>query len=281
MYLNGWKYYKHIIVPISPPNIEANLTLIHNEKLWKQLSPQIILARWTTEWDRDEKSNWWYVIKDTPFDLTKVKSKRRYEINKGLRNFTVKPIDPTLYKEALYSIQIDAYADYPKKYRPVVNKEIFLNEIDNWKKVGVVIGAFSKDDNCLCGYARIIEVGNDFIEFSVLKTKPAYEKKNINHAIVFEMLHYYAEFLSHGGIISDGSRNISHETNFQEFLIKYFSFRKAYCILNVKYNAKYKLLIKVLFFFRSILKRMDHISVFHKINSILKLEAIIREKEGK
>ena len=45
------------------------------------------------------ETNWWYVVKDTPFDLNSLKAKRRYEINKGIKNFEVIDIDPKNYSE--------------------------------------------------------------------------------------------------------------------------------------------------------------------------------------
>lgn len=41
------------------------------------------LARWTSSFDCGHETNWWYVIKDTPFDINELKKKRRYEIRKG------------------------------------------------------------------------------------------------------------------------------------------------------------------------------------------------------
>ncbi len=45
------------------------------------------------------------LIKDTPFDISTLKSKRRYEINKGNRNFKVRRIDPLKYVNQLFNVQ--------------------------------------------------------------------------------------------------------------------------------------------------------------------------------
>ena len=39
-----------------------------------------LLARWTEDFDCGYETEWWYVIKDTPLDLSKLKKKRRYDI---------------------------------------------------------------------------------------------------------------------------------------------------------------------------------------------------------
>ena len=66
------------------------------------------------------------MIKDTPFDINTLKAKRRYEINKGKKNFEIRIVDPIQYGEDLYQITIDAYAKYPRKYKPNIDKRQFI-----------------------------------------------------------------------------------------------------------------------------------------------------------
>ena len=81
--------------------------------------------------------------------------------------------------------------------------------------------------------------------------------------------------------ICDGARSISHETAFQDYLEKYFEFRKAYCELNIKYNPKWKLTIKFLYFFRKIFRLLEGIGIIHQINGIMKMEEIVRGQKRK
>ena len=62
-------------------------------------------ARWTTDYDCGYEIGLWYVVRDTPFDITKLKLKRRYEITKGKKNFEVRRIDDLKYVEGLFNIQ--------------------------------------------------------------------------------------------------------------------------------------------------------------------------------
>lgn len=70
------------------PHEKVNLKPIGDGSIWK-LQEKVLLARWTSEFDCSYETNWWYIIKDTPFDIANMKAKRRYEINKGLKNFDV------------------------------------------------------------------------------------------------------------------------------------------------------------------------------------------------
>ena len=111
------------------------------------------------------------------------------------------------------------------------------------------------------------------------KTVPEYEKAGVNFALVHAILVDREQFLRDGGYICDGARSISHETNFQDFLERYFGFRKAYCRLHVRYKPRIAFAVKVLYPFRKILKALDGIRLIHKINAILKMEEIIRNRQ--
>lgn len=89
--IRGWKYYNHAMMPDCKPHEDANIKVLTRDiwkyKLWKKA----FFAKYTSDWDCEEETGWYWVIKDTPIDLEKLKSKHRYEIKKGLSNFIVKP----------------------------------------------------------------------------------------------------------------------------------------------------------------------------------------------
>lgn len=276
MQINGWQYYNHAAIPTTAPHEIPDISPITDGSIWK-IGGTPLLARWTTEFDCGYETNWWYVIKDTPLDIMSLKSKRRYEINKGIKNFDVKVIDPSKYQEELYLIQVAAYSAYPKKYRPKVNKDVFINSLANWEKY-IVFGAFYRETNEMAGYAFFEQESDKYIDFKVLKTNPKYEKYSINAALVEKILSYLNSFLECSGIICDGARSISHETKFQDYLEKYFEFRKAYCTLHIAYNPRIKWLINIIYPFRKVLKKFDEVGIFHQVNSILKMEELARSQ---
>lgn len=269
-----WRYYNHAAIPEIAPTETPDCTSIENGSIWNDMSKTPLLARWTTDFDCGYETNWWYVIKDEPFDIDSLKAKRRYEINKGIKNFDVRIINPCEYKEELYRVQTAAFSAYPSKYRPTVDKNEFVNGICSW--TFTVFGAFFRETNELAGYALLSKESNSFLNFNVLKTNPDLEKYAVNAALVQKIVTHYTEFLSSGGIICDGSRSISHETNFQNYLEKYFGFRKAYCHLHIQYNPQIKWLIKILFSLRRFFLVFDGIGIVHRINGVLKMEEIYR-----
>ena len=279
MRIDGWRYYSRAAVPTTHPHEEVNMLPIEDGNIWKIDGGTPLLARWTTEFDCCHETNWWYVIKDTPFDINALKAKRRYEINKGNKNFNVKEIDPIQWGEELYKVTVAAYATYPKSYRPNVSYDQFAAAVKRWGYYKVY-GAFSTENDELCGYVclRKKELNGKCIDFTVMKAMPEKEKLGLNAAMVCKMLDDHSDFLSSGGYICDGARSINHETAFQDYLEKYFGFRKAYCKLHISYNPKVKTAIRILYPIRKFLMAGDAIGGIHQINSVLRMEEIVRGK---
>lgn len=273
MEIRGWKYYNYAAIPTTAPHEKVNIAAVNDGSIWK-MQGKPLLARWTSDFDCGYETNWWYVIKDEPFDITALKSKRRYEINKGKKNFKVELINAFNYKNELFDITVAAYSSWPEKYRPNIDKERFLSSLNLWSKY-FIYGAFSVKDDKLCGYANVQEF-DTYFEFISLRVKPDMESKGINAAIVAKILEDYTNNGLFHKYICDGARNIRHETNFQNYLEKYFGFRKAYCNLHVVYNPKIKWIIKILFPFRMVLQKFDRIGFIHQVNSVLYMEYLCR-----
>lgn len=135
--------------------------------------------------------------------------------------------------------------------------------------------AVFKEDGKVCGYSAIKKF-DTWYNFFMQKTNPAYEKYEINAALVYGVLEYYEDQIKAGKYICDGERNISHDTKFQDYLEKYFEFRKAYCHLHVTYDPKLKWIIKALYPFRNTLRKFDKKDIVHKVNSVLMMEDLMR-----
>jgi hypothetical protein len=265
------------MIPTTAPHETPDMAPIENESIWNYAGKGTpYIARWTTDFDCGYETEWWYCIKDTPFDIAKLNSKRRYEINKGKKNFDVRVINPVEYVEEIIQIQWLAWAEYPIAYRPESNPENLRKGIDKWQKY-CVFGAFSVESNQLSGYALISEHEN-WANFAVLKVVPECEKLAINAAIVAAICdHYYAR-LGNGFYISDGERNIVHITAFQDYLAKYFDFRKAYCKLNILYKKPVGLCVKILMPFGKLIKKLEAKPFFNKASAILFMESISQSK---
>lgn len=238
-----------------------------------------LLIRWTTDFDCQEETEWWYCIKDTPFDINTLKKKRRYEINKGKKNFEVNEINPLDFQDDIYNVYKESVNSYSKQSYRLLSKEKFITEIKQKENVKIY-GAFEKKTNKLCSYALLI-IEKNYINFSVLKSIPAYEKFGVNAAIVSQILEDFNKDLNEHFYICDGERNVLHETSFQNYLEKYFGFRKAYCRLNIEYVFWMRIIVNILFPLRKVIKKLDNRILFRKVNALLYMEELKRKSFNK
>lgn len=262
-----WKYYNKALLPDCAPHVAANVQELNNKQLWKDTGA--LFARWTSNFDCGHETNWWYCIKDTPFSLQDVNAKRRYEINKGLKNFEVKVVDPVDYLDEMYDLSCKVWEKYCFKVNITV--ESFKAWFKNTKDT-TVFAAFSKATHQLCAYAYVKEF-ESFLDYRVHRASPEYEKDAVNAAVVYGVLMHYKNELASGMYLCDGERNILHETAFQNYLEKYFCFRKAYCDLNIKYRFGFVWIVKALYPFRSII---DKIPTLKKVSAVLRMHSFTK-----
>ncbi len=269
-----WKVYNHGLITTRMPHEDKNETCIENLKKWKD--KKTLFARWTSDFDCGYETEWWYCLKDDEFDVSLLKSKRRYVINKGIKNFDLKIINPNEYLNEMYEVYSDSMLDYPIKYRTIISKEEFIKGHKN-DKGRSYIGVWDKETKEFSGYIICFKIANScetVIDFQEVAVKRNSVKKEINAAIGNYIC---CKYLNEEKVkyIYDGERNIRHITNYQDYLIKYFGFRKAYCKLNIKYKTLMKIAINILYPFRNIIKNTNN-KLLYNVYCVLYQEQIRR-----
>ena len=134
-------------------------------------------------------------------------------------------------------------------------------------------GLFSSDENLLIGYAQNIIKGG-VAQYSIVKLDPDYLYLYGSYRLFYDMNSYYLNEQKFN-YVSDGARSLSHETNIQEFLVKKFKFRKAYCRLNIVYRWDIGLLIKMVYPFKKLIDKQNY-QYLKKISVLLQQEMIRR-----
>ena len=177
--------------------------------------------------------------------------------------------------EELFHVLVCALESWPEKYRPNVQKEDFVKEIVKWNE-DIVYGGFNRETNELCGFAYLKECPKH-LEFRVLRVNPKTERNGINAAMVNGILEDNNSRLGKNFYIVDGERAIRHETAFQDYLEKYFGFRKAYCKLHILYRFPLNIMVKILFRFRS--KVNGESKIGSLLCAILRMEEFHRQCE--
>lgn len=272
-----WNYYNHCMVPNVFPHEVVDDTIVKSGAIWK--GNKALLARWTSDFDCTEPTSWWFFIKRDSFDLNQLKSNRRYKITKGIKYFDVRRIDPKDFIPQLYQVYQDAMTGYPPESRveiPFSEYEKTMCALSEASDTQRLYGAFSRETDELCGYIHI-PVYQEWAALSSLITNPQYEKYQINAALIYYVLEDLKDRMDGNFYISDGERNVLHKTNFHDYLEKYFLFRRAYCHLHIQYRPIIKPFVYLMYPFRKLLKKADHISLIHKVNGVLFMEEIRRQ----
>ena len=228
-----------------------------------------ILIRNTYDFDCQEQTHFWYVIKDTFLDTEELSTRVRNKIRHAEKSFDFALIGINLLKEKGYHIIMDTYADYPVVDRKM-NQSVFdavLTRFENscfdfW-------GIFDKTNAQLIGFCAVRRWSN-CCEYDICGVLSQY-KRNASYPYygLFHTMNRY--YLQEQGVkyISDGSRSITEHSNIHDFLMQHFHFRKAYCQLEVHYRWWMKIAVKMLYPFRKII-------TLPRVKAILNMEAMQR-----
>ena len=277
MSVQGWKYYNHAMVPDGRPDQEPELTPVENGEIWSNVhgGGTPLLARWTTDWDCGYETNWWYCIKDTPVILENLGKQARKDIRKGLKNCTVRIIECLRFSEQLYECYEQAWLHYKNVGEPT-SKEAFIRNCERTSLL-TYWAAFENETGKLIGYMSVSE-HETYAEICTAKFYPVYLHLQVSAAMYYTVLNHYLE-KENIRFVSSGSRSINHTTQTQDYKERTFGYRKAYCKLHIEYNPKIKWIINIAYPFKNLLKHFDGIRSAHLLNSVLKMEEIVRSQK--
>lgn len=277
-----WNCYQHCYVrenyetpvPDCPSFLQVEKEYCEERGLEKA-DQTAFFAQYITEADCAEPTEWWFTIKDSEYDLSKQPAKKRYEVTKAHKFCEAREINPSEYAMALFECYVRAFDAYPQKYRPVhFDFAEFRNSVDEWGRDSSckVYATFYKENGELIGFLLIQKKGRA-VKLVTQKTKPLYEKYNSNAALVDCMLNDWNEKLKSGEVyITNGSRSIKHETNFNAYLEKYFGFRKAYAKLRVVYRFPFGAAVKILRPFKGLFAHTQN-PLLYNLYCVLKMDS--------
>lgn len=272
-----WVYYNRAVVCESNPNDEIMLDTAEQEALFSKY-PKAFFIRYTCNCNLPFETQWWHCIKDSEFSLEALPSKKRNVVRNGKKNFDVRIINPCEYVDAFYEVINDANLGYAKPVAvtmaDIQNKCNYLSK----RSEAMVFGAFDKETQKLCGYLWVDDFGS-YMNMVEQKAMREFERRQINAALMCALCEWCNPRFKDGFIISDGQRNIVHKTNFQDYLIKYFGFKRAYCKLSVIYSKSFKPLVVLAFPFRkpiAFLASKTNNKFLQNISGIMLMENVLR-----
>lgn len=242
-----------------------------------------VFASYITEFDCTEETQWWFTIKDTSYDLAGLPAKKRYEVTKAHKFCYSEKINPVDHIDSLFECYKRSFEGYAEVERPrSVEKEPFINYIRELAESGIhqFYACYFKENSKLIGFL-IIEKRGKFLGLKQQKTNPAYEKYNSNASLIDCMLIDWNEKIKTGEVVvTNGSRSIRHQTNFNAYLEKYFGFRKAYARLAIAYRFPFGIIVFLLKPFMKLFERTKN-PFFYNIYCVLKMDSFKYRKRKK
>lgn len=256
LYKNFWRF-------AGAPLCEERVSV---DEARQMLSHGGLLVRNTYQFDCQEETAFWYVIKDNFGGLEELSSNTRRKIRKSLDNIDYQIIDAEIIKQKGFDVYQEAIKAYPAD-GSALSETAFIDTVgagntECW-------GCFDKEKQTLVGFS-INNVWNDACGYELMAMLPEY-RHNASYAyygLVYSMNEHY---LANKGFryVSDGSRSITEHSGVHEWLIENFNFRKAYCHLDVYYKWWVKAAVNILYPFRKII-------TLPRVKAVLNMEAMRR-----
>ncbi|MFB6258263.1 MAG: hypothetical protein ABEH38_06190 [Flavobacteriales bacterium] len=270
-----WKKYHKALIPLAPADTEIYLKKEEEQELLKRSDTFFI--RYTTDFDDPSFHHFWYVIKDGTASMDELSSNTRNQVRKGLKNCEVSLVDKKEIMEKGHEVYRKAFARYDTKIAPF-SEESFKANLDQLEETEWDFWKVSlRSSGETIAYSRNRNYGH-CCDYTEIKFDPAHLKKYPSYALFQTMNEHYLNEKGYQ-FVNDGARSISHETNIQDFLIRKFKFRKAYCKLHVIHKPWLGLLVRAAYPFKGLIRRLPG-SRAKQLNTLLTQESIVRNQEG-
>lgn len=258
LYRNAW---------ISAPHYDKRLTDSQCNDLLKKGG---WLVRNTYDFDQNESSDFWYIIKDSFGGLEELYSNERNKVRRAVSFYDFRHIDIAFLRSKAYTIVDAIYKAYTIHDRPMSEK-VFLQMVDDWgRREYDYWGLFTKQNEEFVGFAAVQLFENAcFYDMVAIHPKLKNNATYPFYGFFYKLNEYYLGE-KHFKYVTDGSRSITEHSNIQPFLEQNFKFRKAYCKLKLHYKWWFGMIVRLLYPFRNIIPNRN-------IQAVLKMHGMQTE----
>jgi hypothetical protein len=220
-----WARYRSALMPADPtlPFVQVEPDKVRH--LLRRISAPF--ARWSTD-PSSEPTEWWHTV-CSQYSHAELSSNTRSKVNRGLKRNVVRPVTPVWLAANGYSCYAESFRRYGgAKPAPA---GIWRSDLEAQRDAPVEVwGVF--DDGQLGGYAWVV-VDERRAALSSVKLDPRILPGYGSYALLSVLLE---ELVAVRGVsIQNGARAIAHETEMQDFLLK-FGFERKYGRLEVVYS---------------------------------------------
>lgn len=260
--IEKYRCYKGAWIFAHDPHLEPKLSETEVAALMQKGG---MIVRNAYDFDCDEETSFWYVIKDSFGGMEELSSKMRNQVKKCFKTVRVEKISAEYLLENGYEVFVAASDSYRIKAVPPT-KEEFEARLRNAAE-NEYLGVIDIDTDKLVAFS-MNAVTSESCEYRTMKAIPKYQKLYAYYGLIYEMNRFYLE---ERGVkyVNDGGRSITNHSNIQPFLIDKFNFRKAYCNFDIHYKWWLGMAIKCLYPFRKIVPMCQ-------VKALLDMEAMAR-----
>lgn len=260
-----WRLYRGILIPASVKPEPIRLASTDARALLKRSGAHLV--RFFSETYK-EPSAFWYVACDA-YNFESLPGKMRKNIRRAQRDCTVRRLEPAWIAENGYACYEAAFSRY-RGARPD-SSETFRKECMECASVPFEFwGAFVGNE--LAAYAKCV-VGPDYVTMVAFKFDPKYSHHNATYALQDKLLEIYVT--GRGKPVNNGFRSLDHDTNMQEFVLR-FGFRRVYTDLKVVYRPGLETIVSLLYPFSSLLSGLGSAGRIAPLRALFKQEQIRR-----
>ncbi len=260
-----WQIYQGGLIPAMPLPKYVDMDAETGRRLLSESRAHLI--RWSSD-PSSQEMPWWWVVCDK-YDVGQFSSKMRNMIKRGYKKCEARCVTTEWLAEFGYECYRAAFSRYSHAtpaseddFRANILKQVGYESVfENW-------GVFVEDR--LAGYAQCIVEDEKGVATNVIKYDPDYMRDYTSYAMMDTLLNHYVA--GKGLPMSNGTRAVSHDSNVQDFLLK-FGFRRQYCRLNVQYRRSLGLAISMLHPFR---KFIPGWAAMHNVKALLFQERLRR-----
>ncbi len=226
------------------------------------------MVRNTYNWDKQEETAFWFVIKDSFLGIEELPSKARNQVRKSQKIYDFKKVDA----EEMIMKGLELYNLSRERFG---NKDLYVNREQFTKNYCGGDKDFWLGTDKVSGLPQCFAINKcykDYCSYLTMGVNPnAPSSTYPMYGLILEMNRYYLEEKRLKYVL-DGARSITEHSNIQPFLEQKFRFRKAFCDIQVYYKPWFNVIIKVLYPFRNHIKN-------RKISAVLRQEAWRRGRE--
>lgn len=263
----GYREYKKCLIWDLPSDEEPRLDINLARKLLTDSG--CLMLHNVYDWDCKEETNFWEIICDKGYEIQDLPSKTRNMVRRSLKDCDIRIISNIeLIEDNGYDVLDKAYIRYKDKNCNPISRPTWEEAIRNDLK-SEFWGVYIKETGKLIAYSKN-SIGGLRVNYASMKSIPEYMNKHYpNYGLLYEMTRYYLKERKYR-YVTDGYRSITEHSGIQDFLIKRFLFRKAYCRLTIYYKWWFGIAVRLLYPFRSFIN-------IAPISHVLKYDALTRE----